>query len=60
MPEEKRTFHSETVLNSSSLRLEPADPGREKLAGSASAPEARKPLFSPELIARLAERIKKL
>jgi len=61
MPEEKRTFHSETVVNPSALRLEPAKTKREKAADAISLDnEEQKPFFSTELITRLAERIKKL
>ena len=60
MPEEKRTFHSEAVAGSNTLRLEPAKTGREKSSMTINAPEEQKPFFSAELITRLAERIKKL
>jgi hypothetical protein len=60
MSEEKRTFRSKTVVSPSTLRLEPAKTKREKSVDAINLIEEQKPIFSTELITRLAERIKKL
>lgn len=60
MPKKKRTFESET-LTPAGLRLVPSK--QHTPAADEQAPDHRVPrksVFSPELIARLAERIKKL
>jgi hypothetical protein len=59
MTKEKRTYQVE-VINSTDLRLEPATPRIEKLQTPARSDEPMKQIFSPELISRLTERIKKL
>ena len=59
MSEKKRTFKSET-LAPVALRLEPSADPHEKQSQPIDRSPRRKSTFTPELIARLAERIKKL
>ncbi len=59
MPKEKRTYHVETV-KLTDLRLEPSTPRQEQPHDPVSFDESKKQIFSPELISRLTERIKKL
>ena len=60
MPKEKRTYQSETITPLS-LRLEPLHKDDEKPSQHRSNSEVpRKSFFTPELISRLTERIKKL
>jgi hypothetical protein len=59
MAKEKRTYQVE-VIRLTDLRLEPAAPKQEEHQNPESFDEPRKQIFSPELISRLTERIKKL
>jgi hypothetical protein len=59
MPKEKRTFKSE-ALSPAALRLRPIDRQPDQIQEHPQQPSHRKSAFTPELIARLAERIKKL
>lgn len=60
MPKEKRTYQSETITPHA-LRLEPIGKEHQKPHQQRPDGEAqRKSFFTPELISRLAERIKKL
>ena len=59
MKKEKRTFPAETIL-ANSLRLEPESLESEKSTGSLNPIEKKTLSISPDLIARLTERIKKL
>ena len=59
MTKEKRTYKVE-VINSTDFHLEPCASKHEKHQTPMSSDELRKQSFSPELISRLTERIKKL
>jgi hypothetical protein len=59
MSKEKRTFKSET-LSPAALRLEPIVRQPDQIQDQYQQSPRRKSAFTPELIARLAERIKKL
>jgi hypothetical protein len=59
MSKDKRTFHSE-VLASSSLRLQKTEPAQQKQLDQLKQEAAQRQYFAPELINRLAEKIKKL
>ena len=59
MSKEKRKYNAE-VAASPSLRLQQAAPLGEKHPDQTDKKVAKRQFFSPELIARLAERIKKL
>lgn len=59
MSKEKRTYHAE-VITSSSLQLQSADSMNEKNQNRNDHKVAKRQFFSPEMIARLAERIKKI
>lgn len=59
MTKEKRTYKVE-IINSTDLHLKPHAMKHEKLQIPMSSDEPRKQIFSPELISRLTERIKKL
>jgi len=59
MSKEKRTFKSE-ALSPVTLRLEPIARQPDQIQEQPQQPSHRKSAFTPELIARLVERIKKL
>jgi hypothetical protein len=59
MSKDKRTFHSE-VLASSSLRLQKLEPAQQKQPDQLNQRVEHRQYFAPELINRLAEKIKKL
>jgi hypothetical protein len=59
MPKEKRTFHSE-VIASTSLQLQRAVPEQQKQPDPSALEADHRQYFAPELINRLAEKIKKL
>ena len=59
MSKKKRTFNLD-VLTPSSLRLYQTDTTQEKRSNQTEPGVPKKQFFSPELIARLTERIKKL
>ena len=59
MAKEKRTFNSE-VISPVSLRLQKSDPVAEKRLDRVDQHVAPRQFFAPELINRLAEKIKKL
>jgi len=59
MTKEKRTYQVETI-HSTDFHLEPRALKHEKLQTPINSDEPRKQSFSPELVSRLAERIKKL
>lgn len=59
MSKEKRTYNTE-VVTPSSLRLHRTAPTAEKNPVQTERMVAKKQFFSPELISRLTERIKKL
>ena len=59
MSKKKRTFNLD-VLTPSSLRLYQTDTTQEKRSNQTEQSVPKKQFFSPELIARLTERIKKL
>jgi hypothetical protein len=59
MPKEKRTYNSE-VLASTSLKLQKTMPARQKESDPEDQRLASRQYFAPELITRLAEKIKKL
>jgi len=59
MPKEKRTFHAE-VIASTSLQLQKVVPEQQKQPDLLAQQAARRQYFAPELINRLAEKIKKL
>ena len=60
MSKEKRTYQSETIAPVT-LRLEPIENKRNDLQKQPhDSVERRKSFFTPELISRLTERIKKL
>ncbi len=59
MSKKKRTYNSE-VIDTPSLQLQPTDPLDEKLPERKDQKGAKGQIFSPEMISRLAERIKKL
>ncbi len=59
MPKEKRTYNSEVII-SSSLNLQRTVPLDEKNSDHLDQSTEKRQIFSPELISRLAERIKKL
>ena len=59
MSKKKRTYNTDVVLPSS-LRLHPVGKSSEKGSDQSNQVEAKRELFSVELINRLTERIKKL
>jgi hypothetical protein len=59
MSKEKHTFHSE-VLASSSLKLQETRPAQQKQPPQIAERVTHRQYFAPELINRLAEKIKKL
>ena len=59
MSKEKRTYHDE-VLMVSALELKPVQQLDQKQPDPSKQKAAQKEIFSPEVISRLTERIKKL
>ena len=59
MSKKKRTFNLDMVMPSS-LQLYQTDTTPEKRSNQTEPSDPKKQFFSPELIARLTERIKKL
>ena len=59
MTKKKRKFHSE-VVEQTMLQLSKTASMSDKRSEHNNSNDAKKPIFSPELINRLTERIKKL
>jgi hypothetical protein len=59
MSKEKRTYNSE-VLDTTSLKLQKVMPAQNPQSDLCSQEDTLKQKFAPELINRLAEKIKKL
>lgn len=59
MSKEKRTYNAE-VVNQTSLQLHRTAPSVEEHPTGSDQKARKRQIFSPELISRLAERIKKL
>jgi hypothetical protein len=59
MSKKKRTFHSD-IVTTTSLRLQQTDAVLNKTDDQTYPEAPKKQIFSPELITRLTERIKKL